>query len=500
MFNARPTMSQAEEGIANMKKISFGFIWLVAFAVAFNACSNESGGPSAGVAVVSGFIKDASTHNPLAGVAIEGRAGTTVSTTTTTDAQGRYELRFEVDSAMLAKITVRNFNGYRDTLDIPVSVRPNEALLKDINLNPKSQVVGSGGGSGLAQTIAFLGASPTQVSVYGVGGPETAVLSFEVRDSLGLPIDAAHAISITFSLVGGPNGGEYVSPSVLTTNAVGRAFVAFNSGVRAGVVQLLAVSNANGRTITSSPTRIVMNAGFADQTHFTIAPEKRNFPTLGIAGNELEVSVIVGDRYSNPVLQNTAVYFRSGAGVIQPTVFTNIDGRGVAKLISGNPSPIGQYGAPPYGDGYHYIVARTLGQAGSPVQDSVLILWSGRSQISNIVPTTFNVANGAFQEFTFRASDALRHPLAAGTTISVHATVPPPPDPNAPVNQVQLGFGRDGAITLEDVIFSGPGTTDFTFRLSDGSPGVIQTTAVSISIAIEGPNGTAFANLNGNVQ
>ncbi len=483
-----------------MKKISLGFIWLVAFAVALNACSNDTGGPSAGVAVVSGFIKDASTRTPLSGVAIEGRAGTTVSTNTTTDAQGRYELRFEVDSAMSAKITVRNFNGYRDTLDIPVSVKPNEALLRDIDLNPKSVVVGSGGGSGLAQTIAFLGASPTQVSVYGVGGQETAVLSFEVRDSLGLPIDGAHAISIQFSLLGGPNGGEYISPSVLTTNAVGRAFVAFNSGIRSGVVQVVATANANGRTITSAPSRIVINAGFADQTHFTIAPEKRNFPTLGIAGNTLPVAVIVGDRYSNPVVLNTAVYFRSGAGVIQPTVFTTIDGLGSANLISGNPAPLGQYGAPPYGDGYHYVVARTVGQSGSPVQDSVLILWSGRSQISNVTPGTFNIPNAGFQEFTFRASDALGHPLAAGTTISVHATVPPPPDPNAAVNQVQLGFGRDGAIILEDVIFSGPGTTDFTFRLSDGSPVIIQTTAVSISIAIEGSNGTAFANLNGNVQ
>ena len=68
------------------------------------------------------------------------------------------------------------------------------------------------------------------------------------------------------------------------------------------------------------------------------------------------------------------------------------------------------------------------------------------------------------------------------------------------MNQVQLGFGRDGAIVLEDVIFAGSGTTDFSFRLSDGTPGLNQSTAVSISIAIEGDNGTAFANLNGTVQ
>jgi hypothetical protein len=484
-----------------MKRFLAAAVCIVFCAVAFFACSNDDQGPSAGVATVTGFVKDASNRQPLSGVVIEGKAGTDVITTASTDAQGKFELRFEVDSAMVAKISIRNVTGYRDTLDISVNVKPNQALLKDVDLNPKSQVVGGGGStSGLAQTIAFLGANPTQISVYGVGGQETAVLGFEARDSLGLPIDAAHAVAITFTLQGGPNGGEYISPTTLVTNAVGRAFIAFNSGIRSGVVQVLASATVGTRTITSAPVRVVINAGFPDQAHFTVVPVKHNFPTLGIAGNRLPISVLVGDRYSNPVVQNTAVYFRSSAGVVQPTVFTDLDGQGTVDLISGNPAPFGQY-ANQRGNGYHFVVARTIGQGGVPVQDSTEILWSGRSQITAINPATFSISQGGFQDFTFTVSDALGHPLASGTRISVVATVAPPPEPNTPINQVLMSFGRNGAIVLEDFLLAGPGTTDFSFRVSDGSPTPPPAgpppNAVAISIAVEGPNGNAYLTING---
>lgn len=481
-----------------MSKRFGGSFTVMLLALGLAACSNDDAGPSAGVAVVTGFVKDAQTRTPLAGVQLDGKAGTSVTATATTDAQGKFELRFDVDSAVTAKISIRNYTGYRDTLDITVLAKPNESTLRDIDLNPKSQVVGSGGStSGLAQTIAFLGANPTQISVYGVGGQETAILGLEARDSLGLPIDAAHAVRLNVSIVGGPNGGEYISPASVMTNAVGRAFVALNSGTRSGVAQVLVTATVGSRTITSAPVRVVINAGHADQNHFTIGAEKFNFPTLGIMNLRNKISVLVGDRYSNPVVAGTAVYFRTSAGVIQPTVFTSGDGQGSADLISGNPEPLGPNAAQPYGNGYHWVVARTIGENGTSVQDSVLLLWSGRSQISNITPTSFTVANGGFEDFTFRVSDANGNPLSAGTKITVKAIVPPPPDPNTPVNQIVLGFGRDGVIVLEDVIFAGPGTTQFGFRLNDGTPTINQTTAVSISISVEGQNGNAYATISG---
>jgi hypothetical protein len=216
---------------------------------------------------------------------------------------------------------------------------------------------------------------------------------------------------------------------------------------------------------------------------------------------KLPVTVLVGDVYSNPVAENTAVYFRSGAGVIQPAVYTSEDGQGSVELISGNPRPFGIFAAPaPLDTGYHYVVARTLGQNGIAVTDSIMILWSGVAQVKNLNPSSFAVPNGGSQEFTFSVCDQYHHPLQAGTEITVLASVPPPPDPNTPMNQVQVSFGLGGRIVLRDYLFRGPGTTDFSFVLSDGSTNIIQATVVSLTIAVSGQNGNVSTTISGTVQ
>lgn len=484
--------------INNMTK----YAMVLLLAVVFWACKDDQG-PTQGEGQVSGTVSDASTGSLLSQVNIQAQTVSFGSQSTTTDANGTYSLTFTLDSAISVTLTLTK-SGYRDT-SITAFVEPGVLYPLSVQLTPRSVIVGGGGGgTGLAQTIAFLGSNPTEISVYGVGGQETSVLGFEVRDSLGLPIDVAHAVTLTFTPVGGPNGGEYISPPTAVTNATGKAYTTFNSGISSGVVQIVASTVVGGRTITSSPVRVIINAGFPDQAHFTIAAERFNFPALGVMGRRDAMSVLVGDIYSNPVVQNTAVYYRSSAGVIQASVFTSEDGQGSADLISGNPAPFGINAAAQYGNGYHWVVARTIGQGGVGIQDSILILWSGAAQVTNLTPATFNIADGSFQDFTFSVSDYLGHPLAAGTQIRVTATVPPPPDPNATVNQVQLAFGVEGVVTLEDVIFPGPGATDFSFRVSDGTiaPGTTPS-AVTVSVSVQSPqggNGNAYTTISGIVN
>jgi hypothetical protein len=192
--------------------------------------------------------------------------------------------------------------------------------------------------------------------------------------------------------------------------------------------------------------------------------------------------------YSNPVAPGTAVYFRSSAGVIQPSIFTNKDGFGSVTLYSGNPEPFNSYAAAAYGNGYEYVVARTLGQGGVVIEDSTLILWSGPGMITALNPTTFNIANASSQDFTFKVADALGHPLGAGTIIAVNAVIPPPPTQGQQQNQVIVVFGANGSIELPDVIMPGPGATDFTFTLKDGAWDITDATPVNITISVLGPN------------
>ena len=477
---------------------------VVSLAVIFYACKNDQQGATQGEGVITGTVTDASTGTALSGVSVQAQSISAATQTTVTDGQGQFRFTFATDSAKAITLSFVK-SGYRDTTAI-VQIGPGTVTPVPIRIGAKSPISGgTGGGSGIAQTIAFLGANPRELTVYGVGGLETAILGFEVRDSLGLPIDAGHAVNIVFTIANGPNGGEYISPISVRTNQVGQAFTTFNSGIRSGVVQVSANTSVPGHAISSSPIRIVINAGYPDQAHFTVGPERHNFPTLLFAfGLRDKVSVLVGDKYSNPVAANTALYMRSIAGVIVASIFTNATGEGTADLISGNPQPLGTYAITQYGNGYHRAVARTVGEGGSTVTDSTLILWSSRSEIKNIIPATFDIRNGGDTTVSFNVSDYLTHPLAAGTTIRVSATVPPPPCPDCPANKVlsSFGTGGTGAVVLEDEMFSGQGTTDFSFRLSDGTSDIVDTvgTAVTVNISVTGPNGNATSSITGRVH
>ena len=462
----------------------------MALALLLVACNEDDGTvqPGAGEAVVEGAVTDALTDAPVADVTVSAAGQSTLTT-----AEGAYSLKFTVDSVSTVSLSFAK-SGYRDTL-LVIQVRSNERRTVPMKLASSRTVVG---GTGIAQTIAFRGASPEEVSVYGVGGTETSLLAWEVRDSLGQPIDGNHAVDLSFAIVNGPGGGEYVSPAVVRTGLSGQAYTTLNAGTRSGVTQIQASATVGGRTIASSPVRVIINGGFPVQSHFSIAATHYNFAGMDWMGRTLPVSILAGDVYSNPVALNTAVYFRSSAGVVQPSVFTNEDGQGTVNLISGNPRPFGIYAAAaPLDTGYHYLVARTVGQAGVTVTDSVLILWSGRSQISNVTPTAFAIPNGGAQTFTFVVSDRYYHPLSPGTEIAVAASVPPPPDPNTPMNQVQLGFGVGGKVTLDDYLFRGPGSTDFSFTVSDGTTNINQPTSVTITINVTSQNGEAYYTFSG---
>jgi hypothetical protein len=470
-----------------MKRIVVGtaVTAIVLCALTMVGCKEDEQSATQGECVVSGVCVDASTSAFIAGVNVKGESVSDGIVTTTSDANGSFRVSFTVDSTGYGTLTLAK-TSYRDTA-ITLSLKSGTVIAMTVAMNPTS-VINPGTSGGQAQTITFLGSSVQEVSVYGVGSKETAVLGWEVRDSVGLAIDASHAVTLNFSSTNGPNAGEYISPASVATNSIGQAYTTFNAGTKSGVVQVTASATVGSRTIVSSPVRLIINGGFPVQSHFSIAPTAHNFSALGWVGKSDAITVLVGDMYSNPVTPGTAVYFRSSAGVIQPSVFTNKDGFGSVNLYSGNPEPYGSYAASAYGNGYHYVVARTLGQGGVVVEDSTLILWSGPAIISNVSPLTFDIPNMGSLGFNFRVADILGHPLAAGTIISVSALIPPPPSEGIEQNQVSMIFGSNGSVTLPDVIMPGSGTTDFTFILKDGSWGITDATPVNVVINVTGPN------------
>ncbi len=215
-----------------MRKTFQGFLFVAAMgalAVACNSNSNTSG-PSSGQGSVSGVVTDGTSSQPLNGVAVSAVSLSSGTQAMTTGVDGKYSFTFTIDSTSSVALAF-HLSGYRDT-SVVVPLRSSTISPLNVAMGRRSQISGGGGGSGIAQTIAFLGASPPEISVKGVGGAETTTMIWEVRDSLGLPVDITHAIQLTFTIINGPLGGEFLSPSTVTTNSNGQAIMTLSSGIR----------------------------------------------------------------------------------------------------------------------------------------------------------------------------------------------------------------------------------------------------------------------------
>lgn len=420
-----------------------------------------------------------------------------------TDNEGNYYFEFKLDTTqeLSVTLTVRK-EGYKDLSPLSFSVRAGNTYPVPtfiLELDTTTTIGGGGGGappgSGMPQTIAFMGPQTIDLKVYGVGGTETAIIVYEVRDSLGFPISISQRDTVDFALEGPPVlGGAYVSPAWAITNASGRVATTVNSGTIAGVLQIVALLHreSDGKIVTSTPTRVVINAGLPDQDHFSIGPTQFNFAAYNWVGRTNNILVQVGDKYSNPVHQGTAVYFNTTGGVITAARYTDIKGQVTATLYSGNPLPY--YDAPGYGPGYAWVYAQTIGENGVVVKDSVIILFSGLSTIS-VFPTSINIPRGGSQTFAVNISDQHGNPLAPGTRIATTIEFSPPEGTNW---AAKVGGLPDEP--LGDYLFRGPGRTDFIMTVVDATPGgTPDSMPVVVKIAVTGSNGNVTAFLYGTV-
>ena len=95
--------------------------------------------------------------------------------------------------------------------------------------------------SGIPDTIIAFPPSDTLITVRGGAGPDSSLLTFEVQDSLGRPIDIAHSQNVSFSLTGIPSTIDAsVSPSTAPTNSLGRVSATVSAGTIPGTIQCTA--------------------------------------------------------------------------------------------------------------------------------------------------------------------------------------------------------------------------------------------------------------------
>jgi hypothetical protein len=359
--------------------------------------------------------------------------------------------------------------------------------------------VSGGGASGVAATIALIQVSRNAISVREVGGDETSIVTFEVRDSLGRPVDQSHQVTVAFLLNGSALDGvisdlAYVAPaSSLTDVQTGRVQTTVNSGTKAGVLQVVAQVIIGSRTIRSAPVVIDVFGGFPVSSHFSVGVAKLNFPGWDRLNEINTINVLAGDKWSNPVKPGTAVYFSTTGGVISASAYTGDQGNASATLLSGNPRPID----PVLGAGFGRVAATTVGQFGETVRDEAVVLFSGTSEIKNVTPTSFAVPSGGSSgPISFEVSDQNGNPLTAGTTITVALQYTAPPN-----TTINLNVTGDVNITLGDTQAKGQGTTNFTFQVVDQTVGGVPTSIpVTVVITVTSPNGNPpKVSVNGTV-
>jgi len=341
-------------------------------------------------------------------------------------------------------------------------------------------VIGSGG-TGRAKSILLTSASATDISVKGTGSSETASLVFEARDSLGQAIDLAHSTVLNFT-ISAPDLGATLTIASAATDGSGRATTLVQSGTKSGVIQVQASTVIDGITVSSLPVRISINSGLPDQTHFTIGAQKFNFPGLDFNGLTDDITIQMGDKYSNPVQPGTVAYFNTSHGIIQTTGSTTSSNGFITKtLYSANPRPEGVYatvpppafyGGPITNNGWTEVYSTTAGPNGTTVMDSAKVLWTGTPVIINTGINLFAVPDGgSVGGIAFTVEDRYGHPLSAGTTISL----------SAEGLKVSSNCPTGG---LPDTWNTGPGYTTFIAILSDASPNTIPPVTVATQLVL----------------
>jgi hypothetical protein len=451
---------------------------------------------------VSGHILDFATNLPVNNATVVLTSPIYVDSQTTSG-DGLFNFNVNLQGLSGVSGTVRvSKNGY-STSTFNFSVSAGEIVNRDVSLerDTSTGVPPDPNGTGDARSIALVSLSNNQISVNGVGGTESSIITWEVRDSLGFPIDIDHSDTVFFQLIGTPvSGGAYVSPAWAMTNVAGRVATTINSGTVSGVMQFIATlrRESDGYVVTSTPVVITVNAGLPDQAHFTIGPRQFNFAAYDWLGRTNDITVQVGDKYSNPVKVNTAVYFNTTGGVVDASGFTNVTSHATVQLYSGNPLPRDASLTPPslWGDGtgYGWVRAHSLGENSVDVIDSVLILFSGHSIIT-LSTNNVHVAAGGCVSVTVTIADQNGNPLAPGTQIKTEVEFTPPEGTNWSV--LGSGLPQD---PLGDFLTRGNGTTNFTLNICDGTPGGTPSRMpFNVKISVTGPNGNTFATVSGDV-
>lgn len=388
---------------------------------------------------ISGEVRDVRNQEPLPN-AIARVIQPSQGKTDVTDQNGRFSISMDVDSTMDIRVVVSKEHFHSDTLSA-VAVPERDIDLGTIRLKPKDEdfVDEPDRDPGKPAVIVLENVSALHMNVLETGGIEQSTLGYHVTDSHGTPVDG---VEVAFRLGSSPGGGEYISPESATTNILGNVTATLTSGTISGTVQVIASIDVDGHTIKSRPVRVTIHSGLPSSDHFTLyRPVAQNITET----QRSVVTVLLGDRYGNPVSNGTSVYFSTTGGVIDGSLQTCDDGTGAVEL---------RYGLPVPDDGLVTVTAQTTNEFNETIKKEALVLFSTPHILINVTPSHFDIDHLSDQTFNYTVTDSKGNPLVEGTRISVS------------VEGEAVDLIGDVDTVLGDHITGGPGITEFAFNVA----------------------------------
>jgi len=458
----------------------------------------DIGGAGSSDVTLSGRVLNAATQNPVAEAVLTIQYeddGEQQETSVVTDESGRFSTSIEISNSTQVTIEASKRG---QTVQVTERVAPDLNTVDDIEL---ALNFGEDDDTepGRPTNITLAEQSTDVIRVQESGGEEVARLTFQVVDSTGTPIGLDRSVDVNFRFSQQP-GDATLTPESESTDGNGTATVNVASGKTAGIVQVVAeAEKADGTPIRSKPVRLTVHGGLPNKCHFTVSPAQSNFPGLISFNVTNSITAIVGDKYGNPVVPGTAVYFSTNAGLIGGSAQTGENGTGSVTLTSAQPLP---------SDGVATVQAQTVGTDDAntivnpdncpdpaatgnenELTETVPVVFSGSPEVQ-VSPESAQL-NQTYELTLWDIEN--NNPLAPGTSISVEAEG----------TQVQATGNTD--VTLDDTtirddegdgfdggdVVKGEGITEFTFRIAeDPDPDATEEPAVeTVTITISGPNG-----------
>jgi hypothetical protein len=232
-----------------------------------------------------------------------------------------------------------------------------------------------------ANSISFVSATPTNITLKGMGGlgsSETSSVVFKVLDTNGQPKAGQ---TVDFSLNTAVGGLSLTSTSA-SSDQSGNVSTTVQAGIVATPVRVTATIHGSSPVISTQSDQLVVSTGIPTQNAMSLAIVTHNVEAYSIDGITDQFTVYLADHFGNPVPDGTAVNFSAQVGQVTPSC-TTTNGRCTATWTSsGTRTPDGKVAILAYAVGEEsFVDTNGNGVADSPSQAACLAAGSLQASV-----------------------------------------------------------------------------------------------------------------------